>query len=154
MTAIRMQTLAKPLLTRDNRQEGARTCTLNGIWTRDRSVRASPFGLVDFWFVRVIWSRFSDLASATQTTITKNIWKNYILFLAISVSSVWLQAGWPGFDPRQGQRIFPLASVSRPALRPTQPPVQWVTGSIPEGNAQPGRDADHSPPSSTEVKNE
>jgi hypothetical protein len=30
------------------------------------------------------------------------------------------------FDPRQGQRIFPLASVSRPALGPSQPPVQWV----------------------------
>jgi hypothetical protein len=33
-----------------------------------------------------------------------------------------------GFDPRQGQRIFPLASVSRPALGPIQPPVQWVPG--------------------------
>jgi hypothetical protein len=32
------------------------------------------------------------------------------------------------FDPRQGQRIFPVASVSRPALGPTQPPVQWVPG--------------------------
>jgi hypothetical protein len=34
--------------------------------------------------------------------------------------------GRSGFDSRQGQRIFPLASVSRPALGPTQPPVQWV----------------------------
>jgi hypothetical protein len=32
--------------------------------------------------------------------------------------------------------IFPLASVSRPALGPTKPPV---------GKARPGRDADHSP---------
>jgi hypothetical protein len=32
------------------------------------------------------------------------------------------------FDPWQRQRIFPLASVSRPALGPTQPPVQWVPG--------------------------
>jgi hypothetical protein len=28
----------------------------------------------------------------------------------------------------RGESIFPLASVSRPALRPTQPPVQWVPG--------------------------
>jgi hypothetical protein len=43
-------------------------------------------------------------------------------------SSAWLQTGRPGFDPRQRQRTFPLASVSRPALRFTQPPVQWVPG--------------------------
>jgi hypothetical protein len=38
-----------------------------------------------------------------------------------------------GFDSRQGQRIFPLASVSRPALGPTQPPVQWVPGVLSPG---------------------
>jgi hypothetical protein len=27
-------------------------------------------------------------------------------------------------SPGRGERIFPLASVSRPALGPTQPPVQ------------------------------
>jgi hypothetical protein len=30
------------------------------------------------------------------------------------------------FDPQQRQDNFPIASVSRPTLRPTQPPVQWV----------------------------
>jgi hypothetical protein len=38
----------------------------------------------------------------------------------------WLQTERPGFDPQQGQRIFPLTSVSRLALRPDQPPIQWV----------------------------
>jgi hypothetical protein len=70
-----------------------------------------------------------------------------------------LTTGWTtgrsGFDPRQEQRIFPLSSVSRPALGPTQPPVQWVTRAISPGvKARPGRDADHSPPSSAEVENE
>jgi len=32
-----------------------------------------------------------------------------------------------------GKRIFPLASVSRPALGPTQLPVQWVLGVISPG---------------------
>jgi hypothetical protein len=54
-----------------------------------------------------------------------------------------------------GERIFPLSSVSRPALGPTQPPVQWVPGVLSLGVvARPGRDADHSPPSSAEVVNE
>jgi hypothetical protein len=52
------------------------------------------------------------------------------------------------FDPRQGQRIPPPASVSRPALGPTQPPIHGVPGGggpFPGGKARPGRDADHSP---------
>jgi hypothetical protein len=38
------------------------------------------------------------------------------------LSTGWM-TGLSGFDPRQGQWNFPLASVSRPALGPTQPPV-------------------------------
>jgi hypothetical protein len=50
------------------------------------------------------------------------------LALAVQcLTTVWT-TGRSGFDSRQGQRIFPLASVSRPALGPTQPPVQWVPG--------------------------
>jgi hypothetical protein len=31
-------------------------------------------------------------------------------------------------SPAEAKRIFPQASVSRPALGPTQPPVQWLPG--------------------------
>jgi hypothetical protein len=65
-----------------------------------------------------------------------------------------IMAGRSGFDPRQGQRIFILAPASRPALGPTQP-AGYRGGSPFSGNkARPGRDADHSPPSSAEVKYE
>jgi hypothetical protein len=38
-----------------------------------------------------------------------------------------------GFDPRQGQRIFLLSYVSRPAPGPTQAPLQWVPGVLSPG---------------------
>jgi hypothetical protein len=51
--------------------------------------------------------------------------------------SIVLATGWSTgrsrFDPRQGQRIFPLTSVSRPVLGPTQTPVQWVPGVLSPG---------------------
>jgi hypothetical protein len=55
----------------------------------------------------------------------------------------------------QGQRIFILASASRPALGPTQPPVQWVPGVLSPG-VKRGRGVtlNTHPPSSAEVKNE
>jgi hypothetical protein len=37
------------------------------------------------------------------------------------------------FDPQQRQRIFLLAPASRPALGPTQPPIQWVPGVLSPG---------------------
>ena len=45
-------------------------------------------------------------------------------------------------------RDFP--HLSRPALGPTQPPVQWVPG-LSRGKERPERDADTSPPSSAVV---
>jgi hypothetical protein len=52
--------------------------------------------------------------------------------------------------PGRGERIFPLVSVSRLALGPTQ----GTKDPFPGAKAQPGSDADHSPPSSTKVKYE
>ena len=48
----------------------------------------------------------------------------------------------PRIQSRWG-RNFPHAS--RPALGPTQPPVQWIPG-LSRGVKRPGRDADHPPP--------
>jgi hypothetical protein len=57
------------------------------------------------------------------------------------------------FASRQGLGIFFSTAASRTALGPTQPPIQWAPGALSLGVKRPGREADHSPPSSAEVKN-
>jgi hypothetical protein len=41
---------------------------------------------------------------------------------------------------------------STPDLGPTQPPIQWVTVAPSPELKRPGREADHSPPTTGEVK--
>jgi hypothetical protein len=45
-----------------------------------------------------------------------------------------------------------FSTSSRPALGSTQPPIQWVPGALSPGVKRPGREADHSLPTSAEVK--
>jgi hypothetical protein len=58
-----------------------------------------------------------------------------------------------GFDSRQVLGIFLFTTASRTALGPTRPPIQWVRRVLSLGVKRQGREGDHSPPSSTEVKN-
>jgi hypothetical protein len=48
--------------------------------------------------------------------------------------------------------IFLFTTASRPALGPTQPPIFWVPGVLSLWVKWSEREADHSPPSSAEVK--
>jgi hypothetical protein len=72
---------------------------------------------------------------ATLLTHVKNIFSIYWSRSrgGSVIKSVWLRTGRPGFDLRQRQRIFLLASASRPALGPTQSPVQWIPGVLSPG---------------------
>jgi hypothetical protein len=54
--------------------------------------------------------------------------------------------------PSKG-KIFLFSVMSSPALRPTQFPVQWVSGALSPRLQQPESETDNSPPSSAEVKN-
>jgi hypothetical protein len=64
-----------------------------------------------------------------------------------------LWAGRPGFDSRQGHEILPYSTASRPALGPTQAPIQWAPGALSSGVKRPRHESDHSPTSNAEVKN-
>jgi hypothetical protein len=58
-----------------------------------------------------------------------------------------------GFNYWQEQEILLLSITFRPALGPTQPPIQWVPGAVSMGVKHQGHEAGHSPPFSFKVKN-
>jgi hypothetical protein len=66
-----------------------------------------------------------------------------------------LWAGRLEFNSRQGKRrdIFIFATACRPALRPTEPHIQLLTGALTPGVKGAGRETEHSPPSPAEIKN-
>jgi len=85
----------------------------------------------------------------------ENSWNSFILINAPCIfcgptGSVDIATDYgldgPGIVSRWGEIFRP----SRPALGPTQPPVQWVPG-LSRGKVRPRRAADHSPPSSAVV---
>jgi hypothetical protein len=57
------------------------------------------------------------------------------------------------YTPFSLRRIFPVTPVSGPVLDSTQPPIEWVPGALSLGVKRVGRKADHSPPTSAEVRN-
>jgi hypothetical protein len=57
--------------------------------------------------------------------------------------------GWmiEGSNPGKGWEFFFSPLASRPALGPTQPPIQWERGAVSLGIKRSGCQADHSAPS-------
>jgi len=101
----------------------------------------------------VIASQFADWAASPihKRHITQGIYHK--VQLTVGISHKERPGSVDGIAGRSGDRIpvgrdFP--HLSRPALRPTQHPVQWVPG-LSRGKVLPGLDADPSPPSSAEV---
>jgi hypothetical protein len=63
-----------------------------------------------------------------------------------------LWAGRPrGRSSSTGRGEIFFFAMSRPALVPTQPPIQLVPGALSLGVKRQGREADYSPPTSAEV---
>jgi hypothetical protein len=60
--------------------------------------------------------------------------------------------GWVSI-PDRGNDFFLFTTVSRPAVGPTQPPIQWVSWALTPWVRLPVREADQSPPPTANVKN-
>jgi hypothetical protein len=91
---------------------------------------------------------------------SKNAWSHTSTpqYVESRDSSVGIALGY-GLDDRgsrfrflAGLGIFLFTTVFKTVLGPTQPPTQWVLGALSLGVKRRGREADHSLPSSAEVK--
>jgi hypothetical protein len=80
----------------------------------------------------------------------------YIMVQARTAQSYsnWLRAGLPRgrCSIPGGVKNFHFSMSSRQALGSTQPPIQWVLGTLSPGVKQQGHEADPSSPTSAKVK--
>jgi hypothetical protein len=94
--------------------------------------------------------------SLSSIRYSPNIFNFIIRGSSVSiVSDHKLETGRSGFDPRQRQKDF--SSILCVQVGSEVHPATYQKGSggsFPADKTQPGRDADHSPPSSSEVMNE
>jgi hypothetical protein len=94
----------------------------------------------------LLWKLVSKHKNRSQTECVDNIW-------ACGVALGYGLDGRGLVVSRQGLQIALFTTASRPPLGPTQPPVQWIPGALSWGVKRPGREADHLPLSTAEVKN-
>jgi hypothetical protein len=91
------------------------------------------------------WRGMWDITSRVPPPWT-GLWCSYVS----SINKLW--AGWLRFNFQQGKEIF-SSPVSRLALGPTQPPIQWMLEAFSLGVQRPGHEAYYSTPSNAKFKN-
>ena len=107
------------------------------------------------WRSHVLWLRYHAIWN-TRIVFLKLVKCNGWIWLIVYLSwdsvvgiATWLRV-WANEDirsiPGKGQRFFSFCIVQSPLGR-TQPPMLWVPQALFPGIRQPGREADHSPPS-------
>jgi hypothetical protein len=79
--------------------------------------------------------------------------KNYV-FVLLHLTADWLRDGRPRGRSSSpgGSKNFHFSMSSSPSLGSTESPIQWVQGALSPDVKQPGRETDHSLPSSGEIK--
>jgi hypothetical protein len=66
--------------------------------------------------------------SNTNLPVLPYNWVRFIMHLKVDFLYIHNLVDGRGSIPDRGRGFFPLPSASRPALGPTQAPVQWVPG--------------------------
>jgi hypothetical protein len=134
------------------------SCELLVGFPEDRFPGVTPPHLCLNWFPYQSLMASQSVADVTMLSVLRDISNSSLFNIRVVIAqSVLLWArGWTigvvGFDYRRGLGIFLFTTTSRTALGPTQPPTQWLPGAFSLGVKRLGREVDHSPPSSAEVK--
>jgi hypothetical protein len=89
-----------------------------------------------------LWSFLIPIMQTARTVISQSV-QRLVTDWTIGVLE---------FDFRRELGIFLFTTVSRTTLGPTQPPIQLVAVALSLGVKRPGREADHSFPSSATIK--
>jgi hypothetical protein len=107
--------------------------------------------VVQFFFQSILCDRSDSKHVTTAAVLSWGLTLCRHLAQLTTKNGGWT-IGVLGFDSRQGLGIFLFDTASRPALGPTQPPIQLVRGALSLRVKRPGHITEHSPPSSAEVK--
>jgi hypothetical protein len=114
----------------------------------------------------ILWPRMIKLTHSWKRTVKRDIQRNifYVSYFWKMSPHLW-NRNWQrktfrqppgcfdrGFDSRRGLGIFLFTTATRTALGPTHPSIQWIPEPLSLGVKRPAREADHSSPSSAEVK--
>jgi hypothetical protein len=116
-----------------------------------------------------VWHIYSSRSNSLSISIATHFFCQYTC-MGMLLYNVYLLNAWSrdssvgivtgyGMDDRGCRssspgrvKNFPFSTSCRPALGRTQPPIQWVPRAISPEVKRRGREADHSPPTSSEVK--
>jgi hypothetical protein len=125
------------------------------LWSYDMGVQMHTNSLRTVFFLSLLRHVLAKICCNTEFGIFVSVICTYFKEPGWrSRYSDWLQAGRPRGHSKSPGRVknFLCFTSSRPALRPTQPPTQMVLAALSPGVKRPGREADHSTPTSAEVK--
>jgi hypothetical protein len=108
--------------------------------------------IIQWICIRKPWATISNGSIATRKLIWEHCNERAGIAQSVQRLTTGWTIGWWGFESWRRLGIFLFHIASRPALRLTQPPIQRVPGALSLGIKRRGSEADHSPPSSAEVK--
>jgi hypothetical protein len=148
--------------TKKRLEESATTTRFRAeIWTQDRPKTKQERHSLDCGVIYSFRCRPSNdnicgfsvcLTDGTTPLFHMSTSKQYLCLQnrQLSKYSDWLRAGRPRGRSSSPGRVknFLFSTSSKPALESTQPRVQWVQEAISPGVKRPGREDDHSPPTS------